>query len=142
MPSFRSDAAKYRSLAVFLGAWIALIIAAPALAHHSPTMFDRTKTVTLDGIVREFQLANPHSRLFVDVIGTDGKVTMWTFEAEGRSSLMLMNVAASDFTSGMKVTVSGHPMKDGRPVAWWVKAVKAGGKEFYPRGRASAETRD
>ena len=118
-----------------------MVISAPALAHHAPAMFDETKIVTVDGVVRGFHLANPHSRLLVDVIEADGKVTMWTFEAEGRASLTLMQVGAGDFTSGMKVTVSGHPMKDGRPQAWWTKAIRADGTEFYPRGRAAAVTR-
>jgi uncharacterized protein DUF6152 len=116
----------------------ALIVAAPALAHHSGTMFDDTKTVTLEGVVKEFRYTNPHSQLLVDVTGADGTVTTWRFEAEGPSSLMLMQVAPRDFNAGTKVTVSGHPMKDGRPAAWWTKAVRADGTEFYPRGRAAA----
>jgi len=121
-----------------LSLWFAALIAVPGLAHHSSTMFDDTKTVTLEGIVKEFQYVSPHSWLSVDVTGADGKVTRWRFEAEGPSSLMLMQVAPVDFTAGTKVTVSGHPMKDGRPAAWWTKAVRADGTEFYPRGRAAA----
>jgi hypothetical protein len=101
-------------------------------------MFDDSKIVTVDGVVRDFHLANPHSRLLVDVIEADGKITMWAFEAEGRTSLTLMQVRRGDLTPGTKLTISGHPMKDGRPAAAWVKAVRADGKEFYPRGRAAA----
>jgi hypothetical protein len=68
-------------------------------------------------------------------------VVTWGFEAEGPTTLMMMQVRRSDFAPGTKVTISGHPMKDGRPAAAWVKAVRADGKEFYPRGRAAAQTR-
>jgi hypothetical protein len=124
-----------------LGLCAAALMVAPAFAHHSGTMFDETKTVTLEGVVKEFQYTNPHSWLLVDVTGADGKVTTWGFEAEGPTTLMMMQVRRGDLTPGTKLTISGHPMKDGRPAAAWVKAVRADGKEFFPRGRAAAETR-
>ena len=113
----------------------ALLIAPVASAHHSGTMFDETKEVTLDGVVKEFQYTNPHSWLLVDVAGADGKVTTWGFEAEGPTTLMQMKVRRSDFAPGTKVKITGHPMKDGRPAASWTKAIRADGIEFYPRGR-------
>jgi hypothetical protein len=124
--------------AVCLAICAALMLAAPAAGHHSGTMFDDEKTVTLEGVVREFQYTNPHSWLLVDVTGADGKVTTWGFEAEGPTTLMTMQVRRSDFAPGTKLTITGHPMKDGRPAAAWVKAVRADGKEFYPRGRNAA----
>ena len=125
---------------IFLGVCLAAFLAAPALAHHSGTMFDDTKTVTLEGVVKEFQYTNPHSWLLVDVTGVDGKVVTWGFEAEGPTTLMMMQVRRSDFAPGTKVKISGHPMKDGRPAASWVKATRADGNEFFPRGRAAAST--
>ena len=114
----------------------ALLLSGVALsAHHSGTMFDETKEVSVQGVVKEFQYTNPHSWLLVDVTGADGKVTTWGFEAEGPTTLMQMKVRRSDFTPGTKLTITGHPMKDGRPAAAWTKAVRADGAEFYPRGR-------
>jgi hypothetical protein len=86
-------------------------------------------------VVKEFQYSNPHSWLLVDVTNKDGSVTTWGFEAEGPTTLMQAGVRRSDFTPGTKLTITGHPMKDGRPAAAWTKAVRADGKEFYPRGR-------
>jgi hypothetical protein len=127
---------------IFLGICTAALMSVSALAHHSGTMFDDTKTVTIEGVVREFQYTNPHSWLLVDVTAADGKVTTWGFEAEGPTTLMMMQVRRSDFAPGSRVTITGHPMKDGRPAAAWVKGVRAAdGKEFFPRGRAAAETR-
>ena len=121
-------------LCAIVGATV-LAIAPVASAHHSGTMFDDTKEVTLDGVVKEFQYTNPHSWLLVDVAGADGKVTTWGFEAEGPTTLMQMKVRRSDFAPGTKVKITGHPMKDGRPAASWTKAIRADGTEFYPRGR-------
>lgn len=115
----------------------AVLAVAPLLveAHHSGVMFEETKEVTLEGVVKEFQYTNPHSWLLVDVTNKDGSVTTWGFEAEGPSTLMQRKIRRSDFTPGTKLTVTGHPMKDGRPAAAWTKAVRADGVEFYPRGR-------
>lgn len=104
-------------------------------AHHSGTMFDDKKEVTVEGVVKEFQYTNPHSWLLVDVTEKDGKVTTWGFEAEGPNTLLQMKIRRSDFAPGTRVTITGHPMRDGRPAAAWTKAVRADGVEFYPRGR-------
>jgi hypothetical protein len=113
---------------------IGLITAAgPAAAHHSGTMFDDKKEVTLTGVVKEFQYTNPHSWLLVDVKGPDGVVTTWGFEAEGPSSLSRAGIHLKDFSPGTVITITGHPMKDGRPAATWIKATRnADKKEFVP----------
>lgn len=107
--------------------------AASALAHHSAVMFDDTTEVTKTGVVKEFQYTNPHSWLLVDVEDENGEVTTWGFEAEGPSTLMRAGIRKSDFSPGTEVTITGHPMKDGRPAAAWLHATRADGKEFDPR---------
>ena len=96
-------------------------------------MFEPQRTVTVAGVVKEFQYTNPHSWLLVDVTGKDGKVTTWGFEAEGPSTLQRAGIRPSTFPAGMKVTMTGRPMKDGQPAAIWVLAVTADGKKFDPR---------
>jgi len=108
-------------------------IPAGAAAHHSAAMFDEKKTVTVEGEVKEFQFTNPHSWLLVDVKDKDGKVTTWGFEAEGPSTLARAGIRPSDFKAGTRLKITGNPMKDGRPAAIWVSAVRADGKAFNPR---------
>jgi hypothetical protein len=99
-------------------------------------MFDDKKQITVEGVVKEFQYTNPHSWLLVDVTNPDGTVTTWGFEAEGPNTLLQAKIRRSDFAPGTKITISGFPMRDGRPAAAWTKAVRASdGVEFYPRGR-------
>jgi len=90
------------AMAVVMAALVAL---APAVsAHHSATMFEQTKTVTVEGVVKEFQYTNPHSWLLVDVKDQSGKVTTWGFEAEGPSTLQRAGIRPSEFPVGTKVT--------------------------------------
>jgi hypothetical protein len=120
-----------RALAAIVAAVI--VAAATANAHHSATMFEQTKTITVEGVVKEFQYSNPHSWLLVDVKDKAGKVTTWGFEAEGPSTLQRAGIRPSEFPAGTKVTMTGRPMKDGTPAAIWVLAVRGDGKRFDPR---------
>ena len=120
-----------RALAAVLAA--VLVVAGTANAHHSATMFEQTKTITVEGVVKEFQYSNPHSWLLVDVKDKAGKVTTWGFEAEGPSTLQRAGIRPSEFPVGTRVTMTGRPMKDGTPAAIWVLAVRADGKRFDPR---------
>lgn len=116
-----------------LAAGALALVATPVVAHHSGAMFEPEKTVTLTGVVKEFQLTNPHSWLLVDVKNEDGTVTTWGFEAEGPSTLRRAGIRPSDFTAGTEITITGRPMKDGRPAAAWVEAVRTkDGKHFDP----------
>jgi len=101
----------------------------PAVAHHSAVMFDDAKEVTVTGTVKEFQYTNPHSWLLVDVKAADGKVTTWGFEAEGPSTLTRAGIRKSDLAPGTEITISGHPMRDGRPAAAWTKATRLSDKK-------------
>ena len=112
---------------------IVLLTAAPSFAHHSAVMFDDTKEITVTGTVKEFQYTNPHSWLLVDVKNADGTVTTWGFEAEGPSTLTRAGIRRSDLMPGTTITISGHPMRDGRPAAAWTKATRGDGKELDPR---------
>lgn len=109
-----------------------LLLGAASHAHHSAVMFDDQKEITVTGVVKEFQYTNPHSWLLVDVTEEDGTVTTWGFEAEGPSTLMRAGIRKSDFAPGTEITITGNPMRDGRPAALWVKAVRGDGKEFNP----------
>ena len=118
---------------VFFTVGISLALAGSLSAHHSATMFEQTKTITVEGVVKEFQYTNPHSWLLVDVREKSGKVTTWGFEAEGPSTLQRAGIRPSEFPVGTKVTMTGRPMKNGSPAAIWVLAVRGDGKRFDPR---------
>ena len=116
-----------------VGAFWTLVLAAPSFAHHSAVMFDDTKEVTVTGVVKEFQFTNPHSWLLVDVTSENGTVTTWGFEAEGPSTLARSGIRKSDLPPGTEITITGNPMRDGRPAAAWIRATRGDGKEINPR---------
>ncbi len=117
---------------LFIGA----IAFSPVLvnAHHSDRMYDLQTTITLEGVVSEFQYTNPHSWLLVEVQNNDGSVTTWGFEGPSPSNLLRAGVRPVDLAPGTRVAVTGHPMRDGRPAAEWITTVRQeDGKELDPR---------
>src|SRR5262245_32092221 len=106
-----------RKVAVLLSVSVLALMAVPSMAHHSGAMFEKEKTITVEGVVKEFQYTNPHSWLLVDVKNKNGSVTTWGFEAEGPSTLKRAGIRPSDFAPGTKLKITGHPMKDGSSAA-------------------------
>jgi hypothetical protein len=118
---------------IAVAAGVLLCWGGPASAHHSGAMFEPEKTITLNGVVKEFEYTNPHSWLWVTVTNDDQTTTDWGFEAEGPSTLFRNGIKKSDLHPGDKVTVTGRPMRDGRPAAAWVSVIKEDGRVLRPR---------
>lgn len=86
---------------------LALFLAPSLHAHHSiGALYDSSRRATLDGIVADFQLINPHPFLFIDVSSERG-AERWKLEMDNRSELAAIGVTASTFTRGERVVVSG-----------------------------------
>ena len=113
---------------------IAIAVAAftaPAIAHHSFAMFDDTKTVTLQGMVKEFEWVNPHSWLRVTVNDEKtGKPAVWALELSSPSRLVTMGMHADSVKPGIAVSVTFHPMKDGTRGGQFMQATLPGGKQI------------
>jgi hypothetical protein len=91
---------------------VSLLAAGGALAHHSPVVFDRTRQITLDGVVTEFRWANPHSWIHIDVTDGDGNVTSWSIEMDPASHLGRQGWRSSTLNTGDKVTVAVYPLRN------------------------------
>jgi hypothetical protein len=96
-------------------------------------MFDRTKKVTVSGVITEFQYANPHSWIDLNVTGPDGKVVEWAFEAGAPGQMKSVGLTPSQLKTGDKVTVTGYPLRDGRPAGAFLEIVMPDGKLITTR---------
>jgi uncharacterized protein DUF6152 len=87
----------------------------PLLGHHSFAGFDLSKMITLTGIVKEFQWVNPHSWIQLMVKDASGAAVEWSIEMRAPSSLVRQGWKPKMLKPGDQVTVSAHPLRDGRP---------------------------
>lgn len=100
---------KWRLLSVALGAVPLTQIA----AHHSPAMlYDLSMEIIVEGIVTEYQLGNPHMRIYLDV-DNNGTIEKWLAEGGSRTQLLRVGWTGDEVAPGDKVTVRGHPSRDG-----------------------------
>jgi putative copper export protein len=102
--------------------------AGAAFAHHSYSMFDRSRTTTIQGTVWTWEMINPHSFLWVVVTKPDGTTEKWGREGAGVGMLQKAGVSKSAVKTGDKVTVDLHPLRDGRTGGQLVRVVLADGK--------------
>ena len=109
------------------GAAMAAGLATAADAHHSYSMFDRDKTVTINGAIRTWEMINPHSYLWINVRKGD-QTEVWGLEGGGIQALVRAGVSKSSVKPGDKVSVDLHPLRDGRTGGQLVKLTLADGK--------------
>jgi Family of unknown function (DUF6152) len=91
---------------------VLVALSASLSAHHSPVMFDMTKTQTLEGTVVEFQWTNPHSSIQLDVQTASG-VERWGVEMGSPNSMVKGGWKSNIIKAGDKVSVAVHPLKSG-----------------------------
>jgi len=103
---------KVRAIAV-AGIATMAVCAIPAVAHHSFAMFDASKTMTLEGSIKEFQWTNPHAWIMLNVPDQQGQPQQWAIELNGPSGLVRDGWKPKTLTPGMNVAVTIHPLRDG-----------------------------
>lgn len=121
-----------------LGFFAAMVLCggAPALAHHSSAMFDRTHTVVLTGTIKQYQFMNPHVWIEMVVPGKGGgHEIQWSIEGEGPAIMARMGLGPSVVKVGDKVTIRAHPLRDGRPGGSFIAITLPSGKVISPPQR-------
>ena len=113
----------------FALAGTALLLAAPALAHHSFAIFDQTKVNVLSGTVKEFELVNPHAWLHIAFVNDKGVAATWSFEGGSVAQLVALGWKKENFPAGEKVEVAFRPMKDGSRGGQLMSAKLASGQK-------------
>src|SRR5262249_25836569 len=120
----------FMRVSVLALAGIALCIAAPVFAHHSFSMFDREKSVSLSGTVTEYEWTNPHVWIHVAVPDDKGTPPGWGFEMQAIQQDMAGGWRADSVKPGDKVEIEFHPLKDGTRGGQLVSATLANGKHL------------
>ena len=79
-----------------------------ASAHHSfAAIYDMNQPITVQGVIVNVRLTNPHSWFYLDVKNEAGEVERWAFEA-GTPSGMIRNGYKPDIIkAGAEVTITG-----------------------------------
>lgn len=95
---------------------VASLWAQAADAHHSFGKFDMAKLVTLQGTVREWTWANPHTWLIVIVKKANGATEQWALVGSSPNMMSRWGWNAADIKVGDKVVIDVHPGRDGTAI--------------------------
>jgi Family of unknown function (DUF6152) len=90
-----------------------LLATSLALAHHSFAMFDQSKTVTLEGAVKDFRWTNPHVFIQLTVENERGTDEEWSIEMTSPEHLARAGWRPGTLKPGDKLTLLIHPLVDG-----------------------------
>ena len=95
--------------------------------HHAAAHFLLDETAVIEGVVKEFWFANPHSRLYVEVTTESGEVEEWMVELSSRNNLIRSGWSEDRVRPGTELIVIGHPSRDGpRSLQWEMVTTKDG----------------
>lgn len=118
-----------------------LVVAAPLLAlsveqsgaHHAfSAVYDEKQVITVEGVVTQFRLVNPHAMMSLDVTDKSRKVEKWTVEFAGRLNLMEGGWTVETIKPGERIKVSGNPARKSDRQMAFRRIVKADGTELLP----------
>jgi len=109
----------------------ALVGAGSAAAHHSTAMFDMNKNVVLQGTIKEFQWTNPHTWIVFEVPNAAGGTDEYGIEGMSPNYLARTGWDKHTLSSGDKVELTIHPLKDGRKGGFNVSVKKADGTVMW-----------
>jgi hypothetical protein len=120
-------------------ALLALIAAAPLLAHHSLAgVYDLNKTERATGVVQKFAFTNPHGALHIAIKDKQGEVKVWQLTTGSANVLVNAGLSATGpnrIKSGDELTVTFNPAVSGASIGFLRSMVLPDSKkevEFVP----------
>ena len=95
-------------------------VPARLLAHHGAAVYDTDTTVSVTGLVTQFQFVNPHVLISISAMGEDGNRTEWTGELTSPNRLARMGTGdvrwhTEILKPGDEITLTGNPARNGAP---------------------------
>jgi len=109
---------------------LTLLVARPALAHHSFAVFDHSRTVTVKGAVTKFQWTNPHGFLEVDVPAADGTVKHFTIELTSINMMARTGWRSNMIKAGDQVKATVAPLLSGQPGGLGLEIILPDGRKL------------
>ena len=102
----------------------ALLLAAPALAHHSFAMFDGSQVRVFTGVVTRINPDANHLQIFFAPLNDErtsvqrddnGNPIIWAVEMAGAAQAAQQGISVNGFPPGTIFSIGLHPLRNGQP---------------------------
>ena len=112
--------------------WVAVFLMMPAYSHHSPaSLFVLSEHASIEGIVTEYRLGNPHARVYLTVTNEAGEEEQWMAEGGSRTVLIRKGWTGDEVKVGEFVRIVGNPSRDGSQILHWETIFLPDGTELF-----------
>ena len=109
----------------------ALGAAASASAHHSfAAIYDMNQPITVQGVIVNVRMTNPHSWFYLDVKNEAGEVERWAFEAGTPSGMIRNGYKPNIIKAGAEVTITGFKGRAEENIGMLRQLTTADGKVY------------
>ena len=126
-------------------ALVATLLTVPVLverayAHHGAGLYDMRTNVELEGKLTRLDFVNPHSYVYFDAVGKDGKVIAMKCEMRSATTLRRSGWSPEMFKPGVSIKVAGHPHRED-PTACTVETLTLGNAPTLERYQQLSDTK-
>ena len=118
-----------RTASLALAIVLIISVGLPAVAHHSAAGQDFTKRVEMQGVVKSWQIMNPHGKLVIQVTDAKGTRTL-TLETHSRNNVYRAGYRDGMINAGDKIKVYIAPNRDGTEGGYLVAFESAAGDKI------------
>jgi len=116
-----------------------LLTALPAATHHSRVIYDQERSITIEGVVTEFEWANPHVYLYVEAQAESGDPVVWEIEHGSTTAMGRRGWSRDTFVPGDRVVVQANPARDSSRSMALIVSVQKSGVTWIGRGSLAEE---
>ena len=114
---------------------LALVSAAVPLSAHHSWPISRDRLVTVKGTVTEFEWANPHPMMTLEVQTNDGRTEKWKVGGPAIVRMTANGWTKTTVKAGDVISGVGYQYSDGQKILRLEHVVLANGKELHVYGR-------
>ena len=98
---------------VALAAVVGAVLSVPVWAHHSHTNYNTAEFINVSGTITEIAWTNPHTWIYLEVTGAQGRPEKWALEGGSITSLMRGGWQRDSIKVGDKLSVRCNRLRDG-----------------------------
>lgn len=89
-----------------------VLLVTSAMAHHSAAAQDFGRRVEIEGVIKVWEVANPHGRVIIEVTDAKGKRDI-EYETHSRNNMYRSGYRDGMLKAGDKIKISIAPNRDG-----------------------------